>query len=251
MKIVLLAITLIFSCLNAARCQVGREYGDGVTPRFVTHLPRKYSTMTYTPTGKSTHTIFNRIICSKRGCRKTIARMKRIRSISFEEFTRRIRKNAKKGAYKRSPPIQHDTTKIITTEPEQVAKIAEATKVTAPLLKSDSLVILNEVLFETNSFKLNSGHLPTLDSMASFLLGRPTLEVNISGHTDNTGNEAHNLRLSTQRAELVAAYLINQGISWERISFEGFGSAQPIMSNDTELARRKNRRVEMLIHERR
>ncbi len=254
MKIALLIIIALCWCVPSAHCQVGREYGDGSTPRFVTHLPRAYMAMTYTPTGKSTHTIFNRIICFKRGCRKIIARMKRTRSISFEEFTRQIRKNAKKGAYdsyKRPRPIIKDTTQLKKVQPQQIAKGETVEQVAPPLLKRDSLVILNEVLFETNSFKLNTEHLPTLDSMTSFLAAHSTLDVKISGHTDNIGGEGHNLKLSTQRAEVVAAYLINKGVPWQRVSFEGFGSAQPIMSNDSEEGRRKNRRVEILIHERR
>ena len=254
MKIALLIISATFWFISSAMGQVGREYGDGMTPRFVTHLPKAYAAMTYTPTGESTHTIFNRIICFKRGCRKIIARMKRTRSIGFEEFTRQIRKNAKKGAYdsyKKTQPVPSDTSSIKKEAPKQIVKIAEAITVAAPLLKTDSLVILNEVLFETNSFKLNTEHLPTLDSMASFLSEHPTLDVKISGHPDNTGNEAHNLRLSTQRAEVVAAYLTNGGIPWQRVSFEGFGSSMPIMRNDIEAGKRKNRRVEILIHERR
>jgi outer membrane protein OmpA-like peptidoglycan-associated protein len=253
MKIALLIMSLVLVSAHDALSQVGREYGDGSTPRFVSHLPRRYYAMTF-QAGKSTHTMFSRIICFRRGCRKIIARMKRTHSISFEEFTRKIRKNAKKGVYKSYLPVPPDTTRI-KMKVEQIAKdvvvVEEKNEIAAPLLKTDSLVTLSEVLFETNSFKLNTEHLPTLDSLAAFLLQHATLEVKISGYTDNTGKESHNLRLSLQRAEVAAAHIIKLGVPWERVSFEGYGSARPIMSNDTEEGKRKNRRVEILIHERR
>lgn len=135
-----------------------------------------------------------------------------------------------------------------------IAKAVQEPVITEPSgIKKDSLITLteNEVLFQTNSFKLQSEHLASLDSIMSFLASHPQLEVEISGHTDNIGTENHNLRLSTQRAEAVAQYIVNKGISTKRTGFEGFGSSRPIASNDTEEGRRKNRRVEILIHNKR
>ena len=88
-----------------------------------------------------------------------------------------------------------------------------------------------------------------LDSIAKFLQDHPSLVAMISGHTDNKGTESYNLILSSKRAAVVAAYLIQNGASDGRVSSDGFGSAKPIVANDTESGRRKNRRVEILIHE--
>ena len=69
------------------------------------------------------------------------------------------------------------------------------------------------------------------------------------GHTDSMGSEAHNQRLSLRRAEAVKAYLVNQGVSAERIRTEGRGEAQPVASNDTAQGRAQNRRVDITLVE--
>jgi outer membrane protein OmpA-like peptidoglycan-associated protein len=63
------------------------------------------------------------------------------------------------------------------------------------------------------------------------------------GHTDSTGPEAHNLRLSKRRAEAVKAFLVDRGIAPERISTEGRGEVEPIAPNTTQAGRKKNRRT--------
>ena len=130
-------------------------------------------------------------------------------------------------------------------------EIRPSPKVDAPVLKSDSLIVLNEFLFETNSSTLKVEHFSALDSIMDFLLSHPSLDVKISGHTDNTGRESHNKTLSTKRAEVVAEYLIANGVSGGRVTFEGFGSSRPIAPNSTDAGRNKNRRVELLIHDKR
>jgi outer membrane protein OmpA-like peptidoglycan-associated protein len=69
----------------------------------------------------------------------------------------------------------------------------------------------------------------------------------IEGHTDSTGNEDYNVKLSKKRAEAVGEYLIKNGISAERLSYEGFGSRYPVDTNDTPEGRAKNRRVEFIL----
>lgn len=63
--------------------------------------------------------------------------------------------------------------------------------------------------------------------------------VHIVGHTDNTGREAYNQRLSTSRAEAVGLYLMDKGIAIGRITFEGKGSSEPIGDNTFDEGRRK------------
>ena len=178
-------------------------------------------------------------------------------AISFKKFQKKIRKNAKKGLYKRYAP---DTTrkkpvqkkpapKVI--KPDTVLLAVKQPEVSAPVLKSDSLIVLNEFLFETNSSTLKSEQFSALDSLMDFLIAHPSLTVKISGHTDNTGNESHNRTLSTRRAEVVAEYLIGNGVTEDRVTFQGFGSSKPLAPNDTARNRSKNRRVELLIHEKR
>lgn len=223
----------------------GREYGDPV-PLIVSHM------------GKSgPHYFLQNVLCFDYLCRKRMGKRRAMRAISFEDFKKRIKKNAKKGVYqKATPPIKgvKPDTAMIAKVPERIAEPAPVPSVAAPLaptadpiLKADSLIILSEVLFELNSYKLNGEHFSSLDSLGLFLLAHPTLEVIVSGHTDTTGTERDNVALSTRRAEVVAEYLVDKGAVFEQVSFEGFGSSQPIRGNETAEGRSKNRRVEILI----
>lgn len=108
-------------------------------------------------------------------------------------------------------------------------------------------VVLKNVLFETNKSVLLDESFKELNSLLVYLKSNPTNKITIVGHTDNSGNEAENKKLSEERAKAVANYLINGGISKANISCIGFGSLNPITTNDTEEGRRKNRRVEITI----
>jgi OOP family OmpA-OmpF porin len=69
----------------------------------------------------------------------------------------------------------------------------------------------------------------------------------IEGHTDNIGSDAYNQELSQQRADAVRGFLIQNGIGAERITAQGRGKSYPVASNDTEVGRQQNRRVEITI----
>ena len=228
--------------------QVGREYDNTPVPKFVSHFPRK---------NRPAHGFFSLVICTNVGCRKMIGQKRRLHSISFADFTRDVRKNARKGKYKNLKPVKNRTNKIDSIRvPVPIKKdtvVAPSLQVTVnkPVIKSDSLITLSEVLFETNSYKLKSHHITALDSILAFLANHPSLVARISGHTDNVGKENYNLLLSTRRAEVVAEYFIEQGIAADRVIFEGFGSKVPIVPYDTPLNRARNRRVEILIHDKR
>ncbi len=79
------------------------------------------------------------------------------------------------------------------------------------------------------------------------LKSKPEINAEISGHTDNKGDEKKNQKLSQDRAKAVADYLIKKGISTVRLIPKGYGMAQPIATNDTDAGRQLNRRVEMKI----
>ena len=76
-----------------------------------------------------------------------------------------------------------------------------------------------------------------------------SVAIEISGHTDNVGNDADNLTLSENRAKAIYNFLIDQGIEANRLSFKGYGEQQPIDTNDTEEGRANNRRSEFKIKE--
>lgn len=181
-----------------------------------------------------------------------IGRSKTLLIISKKEYIKVIKKNAERGFFKATPssPKEQNVKPDSITIPLDTVTVAQS-KVEAPFtvapLKADSLITLGEFLFETNSFKLKPEHYPELNSLADYLKLRPSLEVSITGHTDNVGEERHNVTLSTRRAEVVAEYLAGKGVDYNKVVFKGLGSSSPIATNQTEEGRSKNRRVEILI----
>lgn len=244
---------ILYSCVHRpfVPVNVGREYGNPTTPYVVTHLVEKNK---WALARTRPHNILQQILCFHYPCRKMIGRRKTLQAISMKAFKKRIAKNAKNGAYQHlypSVPVskkpKRDTVLIPKNDSIRIARKKPEPIVASVVLKSDSLITLTDVLFETNSYKLKSEHFAQLDDVSQFLSAHPTVELSVFGHTDNVGDEKHNVTLSAKRAESVAQYLINKGIDDERIFFEGFGSARPVSENDTPQGRSKNRRVEILL----
>jgi outer membrane protein OmpA-like peptidoglycan-associated protein len=128
------------------------------------------------------------------------------------------------------------------TQLEQELKALQA-KETARGLE----LTLGDVLFEPNHATLKPGAMRQLYQLVEFLRQNPDRHEVIEGHTDSTGSESHNLVLSEQRAEAVSNFLIDNGISPDRLATRGYGEAYPIASNDNAAGRQQNRRVEMVV----
>ncbi len=103
----------------------------------------------------------------------------------------------------------------------------------------------SRVLFETGKSIIKTVSYPLLDELVALLKEYPDANITLAGHTDSEGEEADNLQLSIDRAAAVKTYLIEKGISEERISSTGFGESKPIDNNGTAEGRARNRRVEM------
>lgn len=103
------------------------------------------------------------------------------------------------------------------------------------------------VLFGFDQSGLSSKAESTLGELITILNKYPDTDLEIQGHTDNTGTDKYNQSLSERRASTVANYLTSHGIVLERVKTVGFGEAAPKYSNDTESGRAQNRRVEFLI----
>lgn len=101
--------------------------------------------------------------------------------------------------------------------------------------------------FELGKATIKPISFPSLDVLAQTLKDAPDWKLRITGHTDNTGSEPFNLKLSKARAEAVKGYLVSKGIDPTRITTDGLGSSKPIASNATTEGRNANRRVEFLI----
>lgn len=88
---------------------------------------------------------------------------------------------------------------------------------------------------------------PELDKLVQILKANPKIEISIEGHTDNMGSVRLNQELSENRAKTVYTYLIESGVSKNRLSYKGYGGTKPLVKNINETMRKKNRRVEFLI----
>lgn len=105
----------------------------------------------------------------------------------------------------------------------------------------------NGILFATNSSQLSNASREALTKFANSLKNSPDTDVTIYGHTDNTGTREVNERVSKQRADAVANFLVGNGIARARITTEGLAFDQPVADNSTAAGRAQNRRVEVFI----
>jgi OmpA-OmpF porin, OOP family len=131
-----------------------------------------------------------------------------------------------------------------TIQPNRVLKNNDFAMVS---YKTDANLSFNPILFENNKTVISSPSIVELNRLVAVLKEQPAFEIELSGHSDASGSEAHNLKLSEQRTEAVTSYLLRKGIAASRIHKQSFGSTKPIDSNDTEEGRNKNRRVEIRV----
>ena len=108
-------------------------------------------------------------------------------------------------------------------------------------------IVMNNIFFDVNSAQLHTASFPELDRMLRLLESDKIHEIEVSGHTDSSGNDAYNLDLSQRRADAVYNYFVNNGISRSRMKSVGYGETAPLAANNTEENRSKNRRVEFKI----
>ena len=86
-----------------------------------------------------------------------------------------------------------------------------------------------------------------MDKLADTLRKAKNWKLDIAGHTDDKGSDEYNLKLSQNRANAVKDYLVNSGVESELITAQGFGESKPIVPNDNDANRERNRRVEFKI----
>jgi len=110
------------------------------------------------------------------------------------------------------------------------------------------IAIHEQIQFETNQAAIKPESHSLLDEIVKVVRETPQIKsLSIEGHTDSTGNAAHNQQLSEQRAAAVHDYLLQHGISTERLSSKGWGQTRPIADNASPAGREQNRRVEFVI----
>ena len=111
------------------------------------------------------------------------------------------------------------------------------------------LDIPSDISFDTNRADIKPNFRPILDKFAAGLVDNPATVVTIVGHTDNTGSDAINNPLSVERAARTRDYLASRGVASGRFTIEGRGSHEPIVSNNSDANRARNRRVEIFVAE--
>ena len=108
-------------------------------------------------------------------------------------------------------------------------------------------VILKNIFFDTNKFDIKAESKPELQKLLDFLSLNKTVRIEVSGHTDDVGSDQFNQSLSENRAKAVYQYLIANGVNATRLVYKGYGETQPLVANDSEENRSRNRRTEFKI----
>lgn len=134
------------------------------------------------------------------------------------------------------PTGAKDTDKPVVVEPIEVAPIAD-----------NATIPLNNIFFDFDNASLRSESFPELNRIVALMAERKNMTVEISGHTDNLGPDAYNMKLSERRAKSVSKYLVEKGVDTNRITTTWFGETKPVDTTNTKAGNRKNRRVEFKI----
>ncbi|MDO5105012.1 OmpA family protein, partial [Capnocytophaga sp.] len=141
---------------------------------------------------------------------------------------------------------------IIGNEMDKQAKKIEEEIPGAEVKRVDEGIIVtfdenSGVYFDTNKADVNAASQETLNKLAKILAEYPETNVVIVGHTDSSGSNAYNMKLSERRAKSVTQFFIGQGLASGRFNTQWFGEEKPEYDNATPEGRAKNRRVNVVI----
>lgn len=114
-------------------------------------------------------------------------------------------------------------------------------------LAKDGKIPLYGIFFDTDKSLIKPESDKELTKLVTYLKENPSVNIFVVGHTDNTGDFAHNLKLSKERAAAVVKYLVSNGINQSRLTSDGVGPLCPVTSSKVEDGRKKNRRVEIVL----
>jgi outer membrane protein OmpA-like peptidoglycan-associated protein len=162
---------------------------------------------------------------------------------------------------RRKAVLQEEASRKLAEEARALASKAEADKVALrerlfaqfnQVLETKEserglVVNLGDLLFDIGKASLRPDAREKLARLSGLVLAHPGLKLESEGHTDATGSDSMNQRLSEQRAEAVRAYLESQGIAAANLTAQGFGKEKPVSDNTTAKGRQQNRRVEIIV----
>lgn len=114
-------------------------------------------------------------------------------------------------------------------------------------MKEGQTIEIKNLYFKADSSSITKSSYDVLDDIYSFLMSNDKIIVEIGGHSNNVPSDSYCNMISTARAKSVAEYLINKGVSPEKVQFKGYGKKKPIADNRTMAGRLKNQRVELKI----
>lgn len=114
-------------------------------------------------------------------------------------------------------------------------------------IAAGATIRLNNIFFDSDAAELRPESRAELIRIVDLMKQQPNLRVEIGGHTDDRGSEAHNQQLSMARAQAVLAYLVESGIATARLKAAGYGKSRPKSKGTTDTDRQKNRRVEFTV----
>ncbi|HEY3203504.1 MAG TPA: OmpA family protein [Thermoanaerobaculia bacterium] len=147
--------------------------------------------------------------------------------------------------------LQAENERLVRERDDLAARLTGALSQVASITTTARGVVVNlpDILFDTNKATLKQNAQIALGKLAGIVSLFPNINLRVEGHTDSTGTDEINNRLSRERANSVMAFLRNQGVAERRMTAEGYGSRLPVGSNSTVEGRAKNRRVEIILAE--
>jgi outer membrane protein OmpA-like peptidoglycan-associated protein len=108
-------------------------------------------------------------------------------------------------------------------------------------------VTMRSIIFMQGKYELLPESYPELDRLVHIMNENPSMEIELSGHTDNQGNPKKNIELSLSRVKVVKDYIVSKGIKESRIKGKGYGGSKPVAGNTDPETRKLNRRVEFTV----
>lgn len=155
-------------------------------------------------------------------------------------------RSAEKSTAAQAPSLQ--STRLVEPLPAALKDLESRTTKPRLLVNERGRFLTSDpILFNSGLAQLRAASMPALNKLAALLREMPDIKLEIVGYTDNIGIESANEQISAQRAAAVREYLVSQGIDSSRLESKGMGSKDPIASNQTQLGRQANRRIEFRI----
>jgi outer membrane protein OmpA-like peptidoglycan-associated protein len=114
-------------------------------------------------------------------------------------------------------------------------------------IRQRASALLNNIFFDYDKYEIKPESYPELANVVKFLVDNPALVIEVAGHTDNKGSDEYNIKLSQKRAQSVIDFLAAKGVDKARTSAKGYGASKPLVDNNSETNRQKNRRIEFVI----